>query len=157
MLATRALMGAANQASLDEDLMDWLVNVDVSMTPISHVNWNTNLTQGSDVYNLWRQSSSTLDDEVNFDVVLAAGTWTFELIHTKSSNSGIVSVQLDGVEKGTIDFYNGTTTANNRTQITSIIVGTSAKVRLKLKVTSKNASSSGYAAIINHAQFKRTA
>lgn len=158
MLATRAVMGAAGNAGLSEDLLRWLVNVDVFMTASSHTNWDSISTSSfDDIYSGRKFSSGTQNDEINFDISLAAGTWTFELIYLKGTSRGICSVQIDGVEQGTIDMYNSSTTYNNRAQITGISIATSGKVTLKLKMTSKNASSSSYGGTINHLQLKRTA
>jgi len=155
--ALRAMMGAANAAPLFDD-EPWLVNVHVFMTPISHVNFNSNSAGNTNnLYSALRISSGAQNDEINFEVLLGAGTWTFELIHEKNTNVGIYSVQLDGVEKGTIDGYAASQTRDVRSQITSITVATTDVYTLKLKMATKNGSSSSYLGAINHIQFKRTA
>lgn len=137
--------------------LPWLIDVGAFMTAISQVNWNNVSVDTSAVYNGVNNSSGAQNDEINFDVVLAAGTWTFELMHTQNTNRGIYSVQLDGAEKGTIDGYSAALTRNVRSTVAGIAVAASGKVRLKLKMATKNASSTQYYGSIQHIQFRRTA
>jgi hypothetical protein len=159
MLAARALMAAANQGGLDEDLMDWQVPVDVFMTPINHVGFpNSNYTMDFDLlYAAKRYSSGAQNDYIEWDISLAAGTWTFELIGLINTASGIVNVQLDGSSVGTIDMYNSAEIKVYGQRVAGISVSASGKKRLKLLMATKNASSTNYYLQLEHIQFKRTA
>lgn len=143
--------------AITADKLDWLWDVNVFMTPISHTNWNTNTVNTSAIRNGFRVSSGAQNDATAYDVTLAAGTWSIEVLHVKGTDTGTYSVQLGGVEKGTIDGYNGSTTYNNRTTISSIAVASTGKVRLSLVMATKNASSSSYYGRIQHIQLRRTA
>lgn len=101
-------------------------------------------------------SSGVQNDEITWDVVLAAGTWTLDLTYYRAPNRGICSVQFDSVEKGTIDLYGGLQ-VNTRVQITGIVVATTAKVELKFKMATKNASSTAYYGTLNGLRLIRTA
>lgn len=138
-------------------LYPWVVDINVFPTAISQTNWDSIVRDTNGLYWGYKLSGGNQNDEINWDVVLAAGTWTFELLHVKAANFGIYSVQLDGVEKGTIDGYNSSTQYNQRTAVSSIAVATTAKIRVKLKMTSKNVGSSGYYGCIVAAQLRRTA
>jgi hypothetical protein len=100
--------------------------------------------------------SGAQNDEINWDVVLEAGTWDLVLHHRKSSNVGIYTVSLGGVSVGTIDGYAAAGTAGKNT-LSGITVATTGKKRLKLKMATKNASSSGYVATIEVISLRRTA
>jgi hypothetical protein len=102
-------------------------------------------------------SPGAVNDEIGWDVVLAAGTWTFSLLYTKISPGGIITVSLDGSSLGTIDTYNAATTPNQRASITGISVASSGKKRLLLKMATKNASSSNYWAALQALGLIRTA
>lgn len=143
--------------SLSEDLLAWIINVDVFMTPVTETNWNSPAATVAHVYNGQMASSGAQNDEIGWDIMLPAGTWTFELIHAKSTDRGIYTVALDGSSVGTIDGYNNPSLVNQRSQITGIVAATSEQVRLTLTMATKNASSSAYFGGINHLQFKRTA
>jgi hypothetical protein len=150
---------SAAGGGLSDNLLPWLVNVDASMTPVSHVNWNTNLVDGNAPYRLIRDTSPVAqNNEISFDVVLAAGTWTFELIHYRDVDRGIYTVLFGGVAKGTIDGYTpaGTPPFLTRSPITGVVVVASGKVRVTLRMATKNVSSSGYRGSLSHIQFKRT-
>ena len=138
---------------------EWLHDIDVFGTAISHVNWDTTRVLGGNVavYGATKDSSGAQNDEINWDRVLIAGTWTVELMYEKDPNMGIFSVQFDGVEKGTIDGYTAGTSFDNRSSVTGIVVATTGKVRLKLKMATKNASSASYYGRIQHVQLRRTA
>jgi hypothetical protein len=150
-----------------------LVDIDVFMTPISHVNFDTNTVQSLALYCGYRVSSSAQNDEINFDVVLAAGTWTFELMYVKQTGGGgIFTVQLStdasaftsigsapyNASGSTIDSYTaGATTYNVLGSLTGITIATTGRYRLKLLMATKNAGSANYTGVIQHIQLRRTA
>ena len=135
----------------------WLVDVDVFHTAVAHVNWDTISVTASAIFNGYKNSSAAMNDEIEFDVVLGAGTWTFELMWLKSAYSGIATLYLDGVSIGTMDTYNATDAYNQLMSITGVVVATSGKKRLKIKITSKNASALSYYGYLQHIQLRRTA
>lgn len=139
------------------DFLPWLIDIDPFMTAIAQTNWNSIWNDGSNVHGAQKESSAAQNDEICFDVVLAKGTWTVELMHNKYTDRGIYSVQFDTVEKGTIDGYNASQQYNVRSTVTGITVSATAKIRLKLKMATKNASSSNYRGSINWIQLRRTA
>jgi hypothetical protein len=123
----------------------WLLTVHPFGTPISHVNWGTiSAIDNRFLHNYTMESSGAQNDEINFDLIIAAGTWTFELIHQKSSARGICTLSLDGTSIGTIDMYNGTSVLSTRSSVTGVSVATTGKKRLRLKMATKNASASSY-------------
>lgn len=144
---------------IDLDAMrPWLIDVDVFPTAIAQTNWDTiALPAGSPVFYGNKSSSGAQNAEINWDVVLAAGTWTIELIHHTFTDTGIYTVQLGGVTKGTIDGYSAGDVVNVRSSVTGIVVASSGKVRLKLLMATKNASASSYTGRIQHVQLRRTA
>ena len=96
------------------------------------------------------------NDEVAWDVVLAAGTWDVTLHHRKSTNVGIYTVTVDGSSIGTVDGY-AAAAAAAATTISGVSVATTGKKRLKFKMATKNASSSDYVATIHKVTLRRTA
>lgn len=139
----------------------WLIDVNVFPTSIAHTNWDTidavSTTYANHVFGGVKQSSGAQNDEIAWDVVLAAGTWTVEVVHFKASTAGIYSVRFDGVDKGTVDGYAAAQTANARGSVSGISVASSGKVRVSLKMATKNASSSSYFGYVSHLQLRRTA
>lgn len=147
--------GAPAWASPDDP---WWVDIDPLVGGETNVNWST-LTAGiSQTYNGVMQSGGSQNDEITFTVVLSPGTWTFRLHHYRDSNRGIYTVQLDGVTVGTVDGYNpGAADTVEVTGIAGIAVSVPCKKTLKLKMASKNASSSGYYGLIQRIVLFRTA
>lgn len=142
--------------SITNNRLPWLIDINVFMTPISHINWNTSSVNTSAIKNGWRYSSNAQNDEINYDVILAKGTWTIEALHHKGATHGIASVQLDGVQVGTMDAYAGVDTYNQRSSVTGVAVTRAGKYRLKFKMSTKNASSTAYSMYLQHIQLRRT-
>jgi hypothetical protein len=134
-----------------------LVDLNVFPTSISHTNWDTIAMDASAMYGAFKRTDNTnQNNEINFDVSLSAGTWTVELCHTTANNVGIYTVTVGDVAAGTVDGYSAGTTYNIRSQLTGIIVPQAGVHRLKLKMATKNASSSAYRGQIQNLQLRRT-
>jgi hypothetical protein len=109
-----------------------------------------NMIGGARHYN----SSAALNDSLEYDVILAPGTWEFHYHYIATNGSGIVTIGLDdGAGSFVIptiavaDLYNiSAALINQRAVYTFTVYGTETIRRaLRFKVTSKNASSSGFA------------
>jgi len=91
---------------------------------------------------MW-QPSQALDDELVAQIPLAAGDYILSGVYQKRPSGGIVSFYLDDVLVGAIDQYNSSVLRN--LIMTNIMnVTSTGQHELKIKVTGKNASSSGY-------------
>lgn len=97
------------------------------------------------------------NDEIYFPVFLAKGTYTLTMVSNKSTNLGIFTFSLDDAEIGTIDMYNGSPITNQISTIANITVTESKLYNLKLKLATKNASSTGYLCYVNALDMYRTA
>lgn len=155
-----ALTVAEVVALLQDTLMPWRVEIDVFNSALANTNWSGNVIDTAALYNGNRQSSGAQNAEVQYAVSLAAGTWNIEVLHDKSTNRGICSIQLDQgggfVEAGTFDCYNGSA-VKNVLDSANVVVTAAGKWTLKLKMTDKNASSSSYFGDIAHITLRRTA
>jgi len=123
----------------------------------SHVNWNTISIDAPAVNSTTYRSSGAQNDEIVFDVLLGAGTWTLDLIGLATPGSGIITVLVDGVSVGTIDMYAG---ANNYAAVKAlagIVIAAGGNKVVTLRMATKNASSSGYLGAISELCFKQTA
>lgn len=143
-------------SSFDEDLLPWTIDVNPTLAK-ANTNWSTIGIDAAAYGNGQINSTGAQNAERSWDIVLAAGTWTVEILHVTSNNRGIYSVQLDDVEKGTIDGYTAATTYNVRASVASIAVATSAKVTFKLKMATKNAASASFFGSVQTIQWRRTA
>ena len=102
-------------------------------------------------------ASQAINDELQYDVVLSEGTWSLSVTYGKTTAAGIMTRYLDSPSLGTIDAYNGSATNNNVSTISSISVSTTGRYVLKMKLESKNASSSAYRATLQQLTLRRTA
>lgn len=148
---------SSNQGVADDSDVK-IIDVNVLMTPASNVNW-TSKTGGATTNAIFGQldSSGAQNDEISFDVTIPFGTWTFELMHTQTTNRGIYTVTFNGVSVGTIDGYSAVTTFNVLSQITGISITSSGSQTIKLKMATKNPSSGTYFGSIQWIQLRRTA
>lgn len=84
------------------------------------------------------------NDSVEWDIVLAAGTWTIQFECVKFSDCGIVTISVDGSDVGTIDTYAAGATYNQIVSLANIVIASTGKKRIKFMIATKNASSSGF-------------
>lgn len=85
-------------------------------------------------------TSGAQNDEMAWDILLSAGTWSFAYMSQKNANVAIATLRLDGSTIGTFDCYNATKTWNNQFAATGIAVATGGKHRLSAKAATRNAS-----------------
>jgi hypothetical protein len=86
------------------------------------------------------------NNEVTWDIWLDAGTFKFCMEHDTSSDRGIYTVSLDGASQGTIDEYAASgPNWNAYNELTGLVLAAPTTARnFKLKMATKNGSSSGY-------------
>ena len=147
----------ATLRALIETSLPWTIFIDVFMTPKSNINWDTLIINSLWVHCGTKQSSTAQNDEITWDIVLGAGTWSIELMFVKLNSGGIFSVQFDSVEVGTIDSYLSSTVHNSRSSLIGIVIPKTKKIELKLKMATKNTNSSSYYGVINGIKLIRTA
>ncbi len=104
----------------------------------------------------WANSSAADNDQIDYKVWLDVGTYSFAALHFKAASYGILDLII-GSSQGTIDMYNGSTTFQNVSTISSITVTTAGLKTVSLKANGKNASSSGYKINVQAMTFYRTA
>lgn len=92
-------------------------------------------------------------DYMEWQVNLAAGTYTLTGVFFRSTDRGIADWSLDGVSVGTYDMY-GVAGWNIVSEITGITVAADGNYTLRVTANGKNASSSDY--VINHTSVTMT-
>ena len=102
-------------------------------------------------------SSSAQNDQVNYKVYLAVGTYNFCLLHPKYNSCGIATIYFGATNEGTIDLYSSGTVYIYRSLITGIVISTPGIYTISIKIATKNPSSSGYYAAFNAISLWRTA
>lgn len=90
---------------------------------------------------------------MQWNVLLAAGTWRLDVVWTGAPSYGIVDFDLDGTTVGSVDLYTGST--NAVASITGIAVAAGLHV-LRSTVNGKNVSSSGYRSAFSSLTLTRT-
>ena len=103
-------------------------------------------------------STGVLNDWIEWDVGLDAGTWELKLYYLTGNTYGIVTAKLDGTTLGsTIDMYTASSVRNNVVTRSTITVAASGVHVFRLETGSKNASSSAYKIGAQFVDFRRTA
>ena len=122
--------------------------------------WTLNVPTDIDstrvVLNGMSNSAGAQNDEIAWDHVLGAGTWDIHMWVRKSTNTGIVTVLIDGVSAGTADTYSGSP-IGDKVSVTGVTVASSGKKRISFKVATKNGSSSAYVLNLMAVELRRTA
>lgn len=101
-------------------------------------------------------SGPAVNDAIAWDLVLAKGTWDCHLWVRKSTNTGIVTLNQDGVSQGTVDTY-AAAAAAAKISVTGFTVASTGKKRMQLLMATKNGSSSGFVLNVFGIEFRRTA
>lgn len=151
---------AASLSGLDgaiNDLLPWLIDIGVFLTAPTSTNWDTNTADSACVFAARKESSGAQNDEIAWDVLIPAGTWTFEMMHTRGTDRGVYTVYLDTTSIGTVDGYFAATARNTRSSFTGIVRSSQELVALKLKMETKNAASTNYLGSVQAIQLRRTA
>lgn len=161
-------------------LLPWVVEVPVLDGDAGHTNWEVKFVAGRNVgstgttdmtggivtavNSVWRRSDGTQNAQIEFNVLLGAGTWSIRFRTFKSSNNGIMHWYLNdaslatyGAAGNTFDTYSATSYYSALGVFTGIVIPVSANYRVKCKMESKNGSSSGYNGGHNSIVFVRTA
>lgn len=97
-----------------------------------------------------------INDEMDFKVYLAAGSYTILLYTLTAASQGIVHVQIDGADVTTIDLY-ANPGGNNQRMSNTFVNSVSGIKTLGLKIASKNGASSDYQFHYNMIVLWRTA
>lgn len=104
------------------------------------------------------QAAGAQNDEINYKVYLAKGTYKIRSLHYESSNRGIMNFLLDGTLVGTIDTYNVAGSVFNQMKETSTFVVTESGLKtLSLKMATKHASATAYDVSFQQITLIRTA
>jgi hypothetical protein len=102
-------------------------------------------------------SSGTQNDFLQWNVPIAAGTYTLALAHRRSTNSPIYQVSIAGSTLATtIDGYSATVGVSTFTTITGINIVNSGLIAVRFTMFDKNASSSGFTGGIHNFTLSRT-
>ena len=96
------------------------------------------------------------NDEINAQITLAAGTYTFRLNCNRDSSQGITTLFLDETNIGTLDFY-GAGDKNFSQDLTSVTVATGGLKTFKIKILTKNGSATHYGLMLHVVGIFRTA
>lgn len=154
------------------DLEPWLVDIipmisDPSATtgtwaliPFSNENvtypFGNATTATGGIGGLWN-SSNAQNDAISWPVVLSAGTWSFNFHVRKSTNTAILTVNVDGSSVGTADSYNASV-AYAKLTISNISIAATGKKILQIVAATRNASNStGWAIELFGISLRRTA
>jgi hypothetical protein len=105
----------------------------------------------------WQNSSSAQNDSISWDNVhLAPGTWDLTIHHRKSTNTAIITVNIDGSSVGTVDTY-AAAVARGAGLISAFTITTGHLHTVQLLNATKNGSSSAYNTTLHALHFRRTA
>jgi len=111
----------------------------------------------SSIFNFYLNNSTHADgDNFTEKVYLVAGTYTIQMLNFRSTDGGILKIQIDGVTVATQDCYAGAGAWNQLHETVNIAVLKSGLKDLKFLVDGKNGLSSNYYAYICGVRMFRT-
>lgn len=101
-------------------------------------------------------TSASDGDEVAWPLYLSAGTYDIALVCNRVADSGIVKIDIDGVEVATFDLYNSPTQNSHYMLVTGVVVATPGLKTISARLDGKNPSSTSYLARLVALIFTRT-
>lgn len=140
----------------------WIASIDCYITtPTATVGtWTPNATFGAGFPNggagLNNGGTPAQNDAVAWKLPLSAGTYTIAISVRESTNTGIITVLIDGVSVGTLDTF-AASPAEARLSLAGVNIPTSGVHEIRLLMATKNASSTGYAVTMFEVGITRTA
>jgi len=105
----------------------------------------------------YNNAAAAVNDQIDFYVYLAAGTYSFIFFCKNDTAAGKVHILIDTIDKGNVDLYAGSQLENQVETLADVVVGTAGVKTISLKVSDKNASSSNYECDLNGFAIVRTA
>lgn len=130
----------ATYAPYHVDIALWMDWKSSSTYTITRINNSTHLGMGR----LNCDAASATGKHIEWDVALAAGTWTLTLIYCLDNNAGVLTPSIDGTDLSTIGMYSASFTPNTVAQWTGITIGSAGIKEIKMRTDSKHASSGDY-------------
>lgn len=112
--------------------------------------WTATLSTTGTILGGYRGSDGVQNRSISYDLILSAGTWTFDFFHRADVACGIYSITIDGVTptslSGSADNFDGYNAAATATQssITGIVIPSNSIKRVTLTMATKNALGATY-------------
>lgn len=143
----------------------WIIDIDpLTCAPTVGNDWWSYRKDDSTTYFVGRLNSDGTEYPgsagfwVEWELVLAAGTYECSVIAEQGANAGMIDILLDDVEVvSDADFYHASNVVSKVVTTAGIVVATTKVYRVRARVNAKNASSTAYWASINRIRFRRTA
>lgn len=141
------------------DATPYLIDIIPWFTPIASVGtWSFGTDTSSMVGGYMRNSTNAQNNEISWDVMIPAGTWTLEWFTATNVDAAIITASLSVTGAlGTVDGYSASTVYNVKQSITGVVVASTAVQRLTFKAATRHASSTGWFIRLVALQLRRTA
>jgi len=109
-------------------------------------------------HNYYQLNTSSINLDARWSTVyLAEGSYRIEFLGCRGIGCGILQFMLGVTSLGTVDLYKSTDEFNFRHTINSVVISSANTYDFKLRVNSKNASSTGYRIPMTHVSIRRVA
>ena len=134
----------------------------ITILPLSYVSigqgdWTISINASSYYSSYLSQATPANLDNISYNAFLAVGTYSLVLYYHKNTTGGIMDIDIDSVEVGSVDQYSASLTWNLRYLITNINIATAGLKEIKLRMDGKHASSSNYKGWCTYLALWRTA
>lgn len=153
--ATNTDADVADAVTKKIDYNPWDIDIN-PLLPAAQTVWSALSVNANAINNAIKASGGSQNDFIQWKIFIPAGTWTVYVIHQTGTVYGIISVQIDDVEKGTIDTYTDPGVWNVVGSVAGIVIATSATYTLKFKMATKNVASGGYYGVIMQVKLLRS-
>jgi hypothetical protein len=140
-------------ASFDQDLYQPRIYVPGVEPPIANAGFD-GFTAGAPGMTRY---ALALNDEIGWDVALGPGSWVVTVEHWRNADEGIFTAYLGDDELGVVYCYGAAPETFVLSGFPAIDLDAPEVRRVRVRITGKNAASSGHVVAINGIYLRRTA
>lgn len=135
------------------DLSPWNINIDC-LPDATNTDWNNVAVDATAVYAAYKTTFAE-GAVIQWDEIIGAGVWSLCVMGTVGVHMGIITVKIDGVAVGTLDFYAAAALNNVVKTLADFTVGRTGKKTISLHVDTKNVASDAFWCFIQNLRMKR--
>ncbi|MBA7582388.1 hypothetical protein ES708_24316 [subsurface metagenome] len=111
---------------------------------IGQGNFSHHTTIDQYLANYLRGNGNVDGDNISYKAYLAAGTYTLLYCYLQTPMGGIVDIDINGSEVGSVDTYNANTRYNQFYKVTGIVIPSAGLKTIRLRVDGRNPSADYY-------------
>jgi len=135
------------------DLSPWVININC-LAPATNTGWDNVSIDATAVYAAYKTTFAQ-NSILEWEEIIGAGVWSLSIMGTQGAHMAIITVKIDDVAVGTLDFYNAASLNNIIKTLADFPVARTGKHKITLINATKNAAADAYWSFVQNLNLKR--